>query len=312
MRSGSCFLREGLGYKGVMTDDIYGMGERGSCVAFDLGKRAVLRFSGKDRVRYLNGQVTQDIRNLKESNALPFCVVSAKGRMQAIGMATNFGDWIALDFDEGQEEVMEGRFGKYIISDEVELECGSGGWRLFHIVGAENGLDTADGAKCFRSKRLGVEGWDVWVLEEGVKGFIDGHKLRLGSDEEWEKIRILRGIPRWGMELGEETLPPEAGLEGTHIDYHKGCYIGQEVISRLRSVGHVNRHLVVLEGDRSDGVPQVGSELRVRDAAVGKVTSVLSCESGRVTALGYLKRGVEDTQFECAGGGLLRLRQYAD
>ena len=58
-----------------------------------------------------------------------------------------------------------------------------------------------------------------------------------------ETLRIEAGVPRWGAELNEDTLPPEAGLDRAAIDYHKGCYIGQEVISRIKSVGHVNRSL---------------------------------------------------------------------
>src|SRR6202008_642685 len=75
-----------------------------------------------------------------------------------------------------------------------------------------------------------------------------------------ETLRIEAGIPRWGHELDENTLPPEAGLDLTHIDYHKGCYIGQEVISRLRSVGHVNRQLTGFIADEKEAL-SVGMEL---------------------------------------------------
>src|SRR3954465_5639955 len=74
-----------------------------------------------------------------------------------------------------------------------------------------------------------------------MRARIDG--ITFLSESLLETIRIEHGVARWGFELNEETLPPEAGLERTHIDYHKGCYIGQEVISRLKSIGHVNRQL---------------------------------------------------------------------
>ena len=107
-------------------------------------------------------------------------------------------------------------------------------------------------------------------------------------------IRIEAGVPRWGQELDENTLPPEAGLEPTHIDYHKGCYIGQEVISRLKSVGHVNRQLT---GFIAEGGTPLAAGLRLFPAgagaaSVGLLTSVaFSFALEKTIALGYLKRG---------------------
>jgi folate-binding protein YgfZ len=130
---------------------------------------------------------------------------------------------------------------------------------------------------------------------------------------------VQRGIPAWGAELTEDTLPPEAGLDKTHIDYHKGCYIGQEVISRLKSVGHVNRALqrftgksdgqVAATGFALSGGPSPGDLLHLagtRDNAVGKLTSVVSGLAGEFFALGYLKRGVAAVEFETTNGVSLR------
>ncbi len=100
-------------------------------------------------------------------------------------------------------------------------------------------------------------------------------------------------MPRWGAELTEETLPPEAGLDQTAIDYHKGCYIGQEVISRIKSVGHVNRHLA---GFTAPAPLAPGMTLHPADdpgKTAGEITSA-AWSFGLETwaALGYLKRGI--------------------
>ena len=116
-----------------------------------------------------------------------------------------------------------------------------------------------------------------------------------------------RGIPQWGNELSEETLPPDAGLERTHIDYHKGCYIGQEVISRLKSVGHVNRKLCRFRGDGAI-LPEKGAPLCVvggDGSASGTLTSVVAVGDGFL-ALGYVKRGCEESTFSTANGILLQ------
>jgi folate-binding protein YgfZ len=121
-----------------------------------------------------------------------------------------------------------------------------------------------------------------------------------------ELIRIEHGVPRWGRELDEGTLPPEAGLDRTHIDFHKGCYIGQEVISRLKSVGHVNRELRGFVS--TDGVPLAAGS-RIFSAAdpardLGRLTSAaFSFALDRHIALGYLRRDAAGGEFLAAVPG---------
>jgi folate-binding protein YgfZ len=107
-------------------------------------------------------------------------------------------------------------------------------------------------------------------------------------------IRIEAGVPRWGYELDENTLPPEAGLDGTHIDYHKGCYIGQEVISRLKSVGHVNRQLIGFVAEDATAPLEPGMSLfaAADGPPIGLLTSTAySFAFEKPIALGYLRRG---------------------
>ena len=111
-----------------------------------------------------------------------------------------------------------------------------------------------------------------------------------------EILRIERGIPKWGAELTEETLPPEAGLDRTAIDYDRGCYPGQEVISRLKSIGRVNR---LLHGFHSSDSLQTGMKiLSSEEKGMGSLTSAarLPGESGWI-ALGYLPRGAAEPLF---------------
>jgi folate-binding protein YgfZ len=114
------------------------------------------------------------------------------------------------------------------------------------------------------------------------------------SPELLELLRIEAGIPRWGRELTAETLPPEAGLDRTHIDYHKGCYIGQEVISRVKSVGHVNRHLRGFTSPEGKPLPPGGRLFSAAEPArpCGQLTSTAwSFALAMPIGLGYLKRG---------------------
>jgi tRNA-modifying protein YgfZ len=109
-----------------------------------------------------------------------------------------------------------------------------------------------------------------------------------------ERERIEKGIPKWGAELKEGMLPQEAGLDATDISYFKGCYVGQEVISRIKSAGKVNRRMVKLA---FNGSGQLGEFVDEEGKVCGEVTSVFG-EIG----LGYLKRYAEgEVDFSIQG-----------
>jgi tRNA-modifying protein YgfZ len=134
--------------------------------------------------------------------------------------------------------------------------------------------------------RSEVEAIRVKLLASGV--------LPAGASV-WKTLRIERGTPETGEELDEGILPPEAGLEGSHINHAKGCYTGQEVIVRIRDRGHVNRHLRgLLLGDLP--VPVAGTPLWIdgREKEVGEVRSAArSPRYGQGIALAYVRREVE-------------------
>lgn len=212
-----------------------------------LGEKAgVLEFSGSDAVRFLNGQVTQDVRKLAAGEVLPSCVTDAKGKLQ-------FRVWLAgeegkvLVFCRGEDvEALEARLTRYLIADDAKVRDVSGE------------VSTVD----FDFPNAGIS----------------------------EQERIEKGLPKWGAELKEGMLPPEAGLDATDISYNKGCYIGQEVISRIKSAGKVNRRMVKLRFENEGG--GCGELVNAEGKVCGEVTSV----SG-ILALGYLKRGAEDSEF---------------
>ena len=107
---------------------------------------------------------------------------------------------------------------------------------------------------------------------------------------DWEPLRIARGLPLWGVDVAPDTLPPEAGFESDAISSTKGCYIGQEVMSRLRSVGHVNRHLCVL-GTSDTAAKRMGECTTSDGLVVGKMSSLASdVNLPGLVALAMIKR----------------------
>lgn len=264
----------------------------------DLSARLKLRLTGEDRVRFLNGQVTAGVQRLSPGQALPACITTAKGRLCAEAVLHATADALFLDAEPSLRDSLPDRLERYIISDDVLLEDVTDELRLVHVAGGVAPASELFAAALLvdRTHRFGPNGWDVWLTPEAFDALwqqLAGRAAVL-SPEIQEALRIEAGLPRWGFDLDENTLPPEAGLDRTHVDYHKGCYIGQEVISRLKSVGHVNRELTGFVAEA--GAPLgAGAQLFPPDSderTIGVLTSAaFSFALEKPIALGYLKRG---------------------
>jgi tRNA-modifying protein YgfZ len=265
-----------------------------------LGFPTLLEFRGPDVVRFLNGQLTQDVRLLAGGEiSLPSCVTDAKGKLQfrvTLTAATADTLWITLPVD--QAPGLEARLTRYLIADDVEVVERTGDFELYHWLAAV--MQTPAGVISRRSDRYGVTGTDWWV-PAGQE--ISAARTFLTADE-LETLRITHGIPVWGRELHEGLLPPEALLDQTDVSYHKGCYVGQEVISRLKSAGKVNKRLTQFHFAAE--IPVVPSLL---ENGAGEITSVApTAKDGLRAALGYVKRNAGELFFRGADGVLYPVR----
>ncbi len=272
--------------------------ERGGLV--DLRARTKLRFAGADRLRYLNGQLTANIASAKIPAALPACVATAKGKLCADVWVTLQPQHITVDADPAVREALAARLERYIVADDVTLEDVTEIAPLLHGIRIPPArLQEITGHPSLAAFRYGEAGADLFLSspEEFAAAWekLAAH-FPVVSAELLEVLRIERGLPQWGAELDENTFPSEAGLDRTHVDFHKGCYIGQEVISRLRSVGHANREL---RGFTAEVPLRAGMRL-VQTAdpnkELGRLTSAThSFALDRPIALGYLRRGAPET-----------------
>jgi folate-binding protein YgfZ len=260
----------------------------------DLSDRVKLTLTGADRVRYLNGQVTANVLTLKPGETQPACVTTAKGKLCAEIMITSREDALIVDADASLRESLPARLDRYIISDDVTLCELPADTRLLHILGAPP--EILAGRPLQRARRFGRDGWDHWTNAETLAAIwpaISAQRVVL-DEALLDTLRLEAGVPRWGRELDENTLPSEAGLDRTHIDFHKGCYIGQEVISRLRSVGHVNRQLTGFTAEAPIPPGATIFSASVPEQSCGTITSAgWSFALERPIALGYLRRSVQ-------------------
>lgn len=276
----------------------------------NISSRGRLRLTGKDRMRFLNAQATNDVKNLPVGFGCYAAFTNAKGKMRSDAVILNRGDSLIVDLEPGYDVRIAADLEKFIIADDVQLENISATWRAYTLIGMEapkvltNGhfcseppgnsfemsaLVPADFSKgfLFRSRRARCDSFDFWVeqshdnllqirLAETIKQtggtFLDATALEI--------LRVEAGIPRFGVDMDDSAFPQEAGIEAIAISYTKGCYVGQEVIARIKSVGHVNRTLVRL---RLPEQAKQGDPLFLNHKETGKVGSAVSSPTyGRI------------------------------
>src|SRR6185437_822777 len=274
-------------------------------------ERTLFSLSGRDRTRWLNGMVSNNIRDLAAGNGVYAFVLTPQGHIQADAYAFNRGESLTVETDRAQAEKLLGIFRKYIIMDKVEIEDLSEKVSVIGIAGPQfpeavaslglgkdlGTLQLADvnwngiTVTLVRGDNPGFPNYELWVPAEQAESIWNA-LLQAGAveihEQTLETFRILCGIPKVGQDTREKTLPQETGQERA-LNFNKGCYIGQEIVERIRARGAVHRAFVgfVFEGT----APVPGTKILSEGKEVGEVTSVAAEPlKGKRLALGYVRR----------------------
>jgi folate-binding protein YgfZ len=271
--------------------------QSGQATFLDLSGRTKLRITGNDRLRFLNGQITNDVRKATEKTAIEACVLNAKGKINAHIFVSAAPDCFFIDAAPELRETLVTRLERYVIADDVQIEDVTDQLSIFHLLSRT--APNLGARRIISAHRFGETGWDTWTERALYDAVLQQLSSTYGllDHAAAEIARIEHGIPRWGRELTDEIIPIEANLEERAIDYEKGCYIGQEVISRIKMSGQTNKRLrgLISLGD----IPlQPGMKLAATSAKgkeAGWITSATRSEKiGKEIALGYVKRGFND------------------
>ncbi len=200
-----------------------------SALSFPTKDRA-LKITGADAKSWLQGQITQDIR-LLATQSISSCLCNPKGQIESIVHIHEEEDHLILITE--QPTVILQRIEDFVIMEDINATL------LDFPVSTLQGV-SASGSYC--QDRTGYSGYDTLTTSD----------IPNGSVEHLSALEIAAGIPRFGIEIGAKTLPPELGphFESQHISYTKGCYVGQEVIHRIHARGHTNKCLVGLIADK--------------------------------------------------------------
>lgn len=256
-----------------------------TAAVFSYRPACVLWVDGGDAAAFLQGQFSNDLRGLEPGAEAYGLWLDRRGRVVAdshVARPGSGGGYWVVSISSPAATVMR-RLGDFIIADDVAIEDRTAGWRGLSLVGEGTGAwlraQPREGL-ILGGRRAAAESWE-WVFPEALRADADAAvgTARALSEEELERMRITAGIASVPRDIGPGDLPNEGELEAAAISYSKGCYLGQEVMARLRSRGSVRRTLVRVRG--AGAPPPVPAPLWSGDRASGELRSAAPEEGGR-------------------------------
>lgn len=257
----------------------------------DVSRRGRIRVTGEDRARLLHAMTTNHVQQMQPGDGLYCFFLNSQGRILADAFVLCFEDHFLLDTEAGTRTSLYEHLDQYIIADDVTLEDVTDQTFSLAIEGpksadtaARSGLQAPHHrfshvrsgeltvAAVSSSAAHGVRIYGAIGLKEQTIATAEAAGAIAASGQDAETARVENFIPRYGVDISETTLPQET--QQTHaLHFQKGCYLGQEIVERIRSRGHVNRLLMGFRIDGKGIAPPPGSKLIVEGAPSGEVTS---------------------------------------
>jgi folate-binding protein YgfZ len=280
------------------------------CGIFDLAGRAKIRLTGGDRVRWLNGMVTNNIRDLAVGRGVYAFLLNPQGHILGDLYAYNRGDSILIDSERTQLEKLLATFDRYIIMDDVEVADVTSEITAIGLAGpkARTVLQTAGidlpsleplqmteihSNTIVRGDMPGVDSYEIWLApgdREQLWNLLTKSGGKPTGEAALELLHIAAGVPRYGQDIRERDLPQETE-QARALNFNKGCYIGQEIIERIRSRGAVHRKFTGFEVEGN--LPTPGATIQSDGREIGEITSAATlplAANDRSVALGYIRR----------------------
>lgn len=227
----------------------------------DLSSRGRIRVTGEDRARLLHAMTTNHVQQMKPGETLYAFFLDAQGRILADAHLLCFEDHFLLDVEPGSREFLMEHLDRYIIADDVEVEDVTASTWCLGVEG-EGALDAA----AVQISYTGAPGYRLYG--SGPQPTLDLPTLTL---EAADTIRIANRRPRYGVDFTDKSIPQETQLMHA-VHFQKGCYIGQEIVERVRARGHLNKLLMAFAIDAETPVP-AGAKVMFEGKETGEVTS---------------------------------------
>jgi len=272
----------------------------------DLSSRGRIRVTGEDRARLLHAMTTNHVEQMRPGDGIYAFFLDAQGRILADAYLLCFEDHFLLDTEPETRLAIFQHLDRYIIADDVTLEdvteetfslglegpkatevasnCGlpAPHHRFSHVRWGDFFTAAISGTGAHGVRIYGAIG----SKDEAIRA-LEGAGAIAASVEDAETARIENFVPKYGREITEHTLPQET--QQMHaLHFQKGCYLGQEIVERIRSRGHVNRLLMGFRIEPQTTAPPPGAKLMLEGKAAGEVTSS-TMSSGGVSGLAYVR-----------------------
>lgn len=284
----------------------------------DLSHRGLLQFTGPDRLSFLQGMLSNDLRQLMPFDGQAAAILTQQGKVVAEARVLCSLNSFYIDLWENLKDKVVAHLNRYLVADEVETADRSAEYGMISLQGPRSEallralvgqaqlpahakqhamVDIAGAAVCVvRDDRYGPAGFDLIVPLTSISNIAeklaaDGQPYGAAwmGEQAQNILRVEAGIPRYGVDFNEENLLLEVGLDDA-VSFTKGCYLGQEVVERIRSRGHVNKKLcgLLLDGEWP---AERGDLIQAGENQVGKITSsVVSPQLRQPIALGYVAK----------------------
>jgi folate-binding protein YgfZ len=281
----------------------------------DRSSRGKLDVLGADAVEFLQGQVTNDVEALEPGDGCYAALLNPKGKILAdMRVLMVSAEELWLDTEESALDVLHSTLDRYKIGRRVELSDCSAERAILSLIGPGSRAVAEIGTQLTKHSfvRLEIDGVNALLVatEPGLDAIVprDGAERVLSTliargaisvgIEAAEVVRIENGRPRYGLDMTDENLPGEVGLEQRAVSFTKGCYVGQEPVARMHYRGHPNR---LLRGLLLSEPARPGEQVTSADKEVGKVTSVCVSPSLGPIALAVLRHEVESSDRVAVG-----------
>jgi tRNA-modifying protein YgfZ len=276
---------------------------------FGYSPACLLRVSGPDAELFLQGQFSNDLKTINLGQSLYGLWLDRKGKVvgdsHVIRSVDRENFWIFSVESTGA--ALAAHLGEHLIADEVEIFDETAAWRALALIGPGAGewlnSEVRQGFS-FPGRRQSGESWE-WI--HPAAAFPAALEAVAGAarllPEDMERLRIEAGIPSVPRDIGPADLPNEGGLDTQAISYSKGCYLGQEVMARIKSLGRVRRKLVKVSA--SDCAPSAPCALWQGPRREGELRTVIGTETGYVgLALVSVTSAVEGARYAFSPEGV--------
>jgi folate-binding protein YgfZ len=276
-----------------------------SAAILDLSERGRIRVTGEDRARLLHAMTTNHVQGMTPGDGQYTFFLNAQGQIQADAYILCFEDHFLVDVEPQTRKSIYEHLDKFIIADDVTLEdvteqtfafglegpqalrfAAEAGMTAPHAAGSHTEWDPYSVAAISFTGAPGVRVYGPALRKDDALGVLAGSGAIEATQADAETFRVTRFKPRYGRDITDRSLPQET-QQMRAVHFQKGCYLGQEIVERVRSRGHVNRLLVGFMGD-SGHVPAVGAKVAYGGKEDGEVTSAVGV-GGRFYGLAVVR-----------------------